>query len=410
MNDHARRIGFAFLPVFAALALAAGDAPKPEAAASDAAKAPPPAAEAKEPKASRDARRMRDWVEDLGSPEYGVRRRAAEALRDAGEKAEPALKAALESDDPEVRWQAKMILQDLDDARAAEAKRAEEAKRLAEEAAQEKERRARAPRDRVARPVPPDDIERMIPGPMPGDFREMFREMDEIMRQMEVLRGEALRFDIPLPEGIPGAGGVPQKVEIEVWDNGQHAKYEEGVDGSVKARIEEDGKVKTFEAKSRAEFMKEHPDLAKRFGLAPGRAGAALRDPFGDLGFGPRIAIPRDRAIRRPRAEARAPAREEKPPAAEPARLGIGADEMPEALRAHLKVAAGQGLLVREVFPETLAERLGIERLDVLLKVAGKPVATPEDVSNALEGAKAGEDIEVEVLRAGERKALKGKR
>jgi S1-C subfamily serine protease len=54
---------------------------------------------------------------------------------------------------------------------------------------------------------------------------------------------------------------------------------------------------------------------------------------------------------------------------------------------------------------DTLAERLGVQKHDVIVKVNGQSIASADDVARALKGAKDGK-VAVEVVRKGERKTL----
>lgn len=82
--------------------------------------------------------------------------------------------------------------------------------------------------------------------------------------------------------------------------------------------------------------------------------------------------------------------------------LGINVSEIPEMLGAHIDLPAGQGVLVRVVAPGSAADVAGMRVHDVILKVAGKPVASHHDVSQAVAAHEAGDAIKIEILRQGE--------
>jgi hypothetical protein len=63
-----------------------------------------------------DDPRIARLVEDLGSDDFRVREAATKALADMGEKARPALEAAMKSDSPAVRFRAEQILERLNGA------------------------------------------------------------------------------------------------------------------------------------------------------------------------------------------------------------------------------------------------------------------------------------------------------
>lgn len=88
-------------------------------------------------------------------------------------------------------------------------------------------------------------------------------------------------------------------------------------------------------------------------------------------------------------------------------RLGIVPRDIDEALRAQLRLAPKEGLLVFALAPNGPALKYGVEKNDVLLKVGKHDIAVKRDLLLALQDAKAGEELLVLVLRAGERKELK---
>jgi C-terminal processing protease CtpA/Prc len=52
-------------------------------------------------------------IDDLGSSSFGVREKAMDGLRKAGEKAIPYLEKGVQHDDPEVQWRAEALLKDI---------------------------------------------------------------------------------------------------------------------------------------------------------------------------------------------------------------------------------------------------------------------------------------------------------
>ena len=87
--------------------------------------------------------------------------------------------------------------------------------------------------------------------------------------------------------------------------------------------------------------------------------------------------------------------------------LGVRVREsIGDELREYLGLAADQGLLVEAVSDDSLAARLGLQRLDIVLQVAGQPIASPADVRQALAGVAAGAKVEVEIVRKGQRQLL----
>ncbi len=86
--------------------------------------------------------------------------------------------------------------------------------------------------------------------------------------------------------------------------------------------------------------------------------------------------------------------------------LGINVSGIPDMLGVHIDVPAGQGVLVRVVAPDSAADEAGMRVHDVILKVAGEAVASHQDVSRIVAGHQAGETVELEFLRKGERQVV----
>ena len=90
-------------------------------------------------------------------------------------------------------------------------------------------------------------------------------------------------------------------------------------------------------------------------------------------------------------------------------RLGVMLLPVPEGMAGQLKLKADQGVVVNRVLPGSVAEKAGLERFDIILEFAGKPVAgNVQAFVDSVNMAKAGDDLEIVVLRNGERKTLKG--
>lgn len=77
--------------------------------------------------------------------------------------------------------------------------------------------------------------------------------------------------------------------------------------------------------------------------------------------------------------------------------------------RRHLRLAEGRGFLIRNVVPDTAAARLGLREDDIVLRIDGAPVLTPEDVAGALGEEKGRWALRrFRVLRDGEVRDLPG--
>ncbi|MCR4412986.1 MAG: PDZ domain-containing protein [Thermoguttaceae bacterium] len=80
--------------------------------------------------------------------------------------------------------------------------------------------------------------------------------------------------------------------------------------------------------------------------------------------------------------------------------IGVEAHEVPDAVRAHLKIPEGQGLLVEQVYPDSPAAKAKIQRHDILLKAGDKPLKQVADLIEAI-GASQGKALSLEGIRAG---------
>lgn len=80
--------------------------------------------------------------------------------------------------------------------------------------------------------------------------------------------------------------------------------------------------------------------------------------------------------------------------------IGVEAQGVPEALRAHTALPKDHGLLVEQVYPDGPAAKAKIARHDVLLKAGDKPLRTVADLVEAVQSAK-GKKLVLEAVRAG---------
>jgi hypothetical protein len=72
-----------------------------------------------------------------------------------------------------------------------------------------------------------------------------------------------------------------------------------------------------------------------------------------------------------------------------------------DALRHHLEIPVGAGLVVESVTPGSRAEQLGLRKYDVLLRIDGELVETTEQVKKL-----AGKDVTLEYIRRAQKKRL----
>ena len=88
-------------------------------------------------------------------------------------------------------------------------------------------------------------------------------------------------------------------------------------------------------------------------------------------------------------------------------RLGVQVSTMTEELRVAMGAPKDTGILVNRVQSDSAAKKAGIEVGDVLVEVAGEPIANVGDVWRALAGKEG--DVAVEVIREKRRRNLTAK-
>lgn len=83
--------------------------------------------------------------------------------------------------------------------------------------------------------------------------------------------------------------------------------------------------------------------------------------------------------------------------------LGLRAEAASSALRAQLGLDEEEGIVVVDVVQDGPADQADLRVNDILLKLEGKPLGSPEDLENALEERFVGQTVTVEYLRRGVR-------
>jgi hypothetical protein len=90
------------------------------------------------------------------------------------------------------------------------------------------------------------------------------------------------------------------------------------------------------------------------------------------------------------------------------ARLGARVESVSAALAEQLDLPKGQGLVVREVLPDTAASKAGVKLHDVLLEFNGKAVPNRvEDFTRMLADVKPDAAVELVVVRKGKKETIK---
>lgn len=86
--------------------------------------------------------------------------------------------------------------------------------------------------------------------------------------------------------------------------------------------------------------------------------------------------------------------------------IGVSVGTVPEAIAAQIpeeKLAAGQGLFISSLIPDSPAAKAELKAFDIITKVGDKAVSTPEELVDVVRGSE-GKAISLEILRAGETK------
>jgi hypothetical protein len=90
------------------------------------------------------------------------------------------------------------------------------------------------------------------------------------------------------------------------------------------------------------------------------------------------------------------------------AMMGVELDSspLPELLTKHLGLDAGQGLRIRNVIVDSPADKAGLERDDLIVAFQGKKVDDVDQVVASVRGGKVGDEVSLEVVHLGQRKAV----
>ncbi len=320
-------------------------------------------ADVKKPAPKVNGQTAKVWVERLGDDDYTVREEATKKLIEMGAKAVPALEEALKSNDLEVRLRA---------GRALRAIRGD-----ADRAGMGRER------------VEDDPRENAKPGAKRGQ------------RGVRIFPGNS-------------------RIQVEMTDGKVRVKTTELVDGKTV--------VKTYEGASIEELKKKHPELRGRLGGMDFRInrlrGRQGRDPFNMDDFWKDFWNNDERLrnemreieslvdrMRKANGEAQRRGWLNRGRANAPLRGALGAHvQRPSSVLDAQLMLRGRGLVVVMVEKGSLADRLGLEKFDVLISFQGQDPRKPTDVTTALRGVAVGGEVRARVIRQGEQLDLKTKR
>lgn len=82
-------------------------------------------------------------------------------------------------------------------------------------------------------------------------------------------------------------------------------------------------------------------------------------------------------------------------------RIGVSLSEADETLRSHLKLPAGEGLVVTEVMPDSPAAKMGVKQHDVLIELAGKRLTTIDALNTQIQEIQ-DKSVLLRLLRSGQ--------
>lgn len=351
---------------------------------------PAPRAEA-EAQAPSTGKSVDELVRRLGDDSFKVRLQAERELRALGKDALPALRQAAEHEaDAEVQWRARRLVRQIERGDTGGLDR-----RVAQEP--EPRRPGLEPFDRTDVQDRFDQLFRSLERDFGMDIprsrffdADFFKDLDDQMQELRQ-RMQALQ-----------QGGVA---------SGQSMSMQMGPDG-VRVEIKRknaqgEDETKVYEAPDVETFKQKYPGVLEQNGLG-------MRFWSGPLGgFRQLDPLPPGRGGQpwTPWPDRSETDLEPAPMVAPPPgkRLGVVVrPEIPAELRGYLGLEDGLGLMVDEVQPDMLAQRLGIERGDIVLQIGTQAIRGTADVQQALGDIAPGDKVEVKLLRRGKELVLQG--
>lgn len=262
--------------------------------------------------------------------------------------------------------------------------------------------------------------------------RKVTRELRSLQRQRRNQRRDSMRQRFA-PRGSSGMefdfgiGGGPGGLRVFGMNGSPNVglRIQSGPDG-IRVEVserDEDGELqtKTYEAKDMEAFVKQFPEIAKQHGIGAlpgiGFMGGSLEDFDFDMDdFGgmedlqERLEELRERlqggltpmppTAPTPGLSPFFPRRPQTAPAPRE-RLGVMVSPVDAERSEELALDEGEGLLVQEVQPNSLAARLGLRPGDVLLSVGGVTIEGASSISKSLGAIEAKGKVKVEIDRPG---------
>ncbi|GEM_PF-2003181 len=383
---------------------------------------------------------LKGLLHELGSPDFETRSEAAERIEAMGRRVVPKLRRALEkAENAEARWQIRRLLRKLEKQGAKGDERGKEG------GARTRGKALRREKVRGRRGWRRGELDERI-SELETRLEEMRREIEESFPGMRGFPFPKIRFPRMPRFTVPGGNGISgeeRSMKVEIGPRGVRVEIREKDPGGKTRR-------KVYEAEDMDSLLEAHPELRGKirvgkgggFGIfGGGRKGLEIEDLDDFLkierfpewflrGFGIDLGRMFDegRGKHRSRKEEGRQAGEseeegrheeghegrerkkrlereegsEETGRSEPPRLGVYVrEEIPPALREYLDLEEDEGLWIQRVLQGSLAERIGLRRGDILLKLNGKTIASPSDVARVLRKTGKGERVKAVFLRKG---------
>jgi hypothetical protein len=334
-------------------------------------------------------------VKDLGADKAEARDRATKELEKIGSAAVPALKEAAKSEDPEVAWRARTILDHVEGAKAAPPK-----------AGREEGGRLQSFNFRIQ----PGASGSSVVITQDGSGRVSLQVTEEqdgkrVTKSYEAESPEAFKAkhpDLAKRYGIGEEGRAPRVLRdfmprpraFEKWGFDEDL-FDRDWPGDLGKDMDE----------MHERFRRQLDEVFRRHNLepwVPGQPRARARD----RGDGPPA---RSREEAEEEADPKAERAEAGRGKASPATLGVRVAEVDPALRAQLKLGEEEGVLVEEIQPGSRAEKAGLKVHDVIVSIGADKVRGPWELRRVLREAAeagAGATLQVGILRGGERQTI----
>jgi|GEM_PF-2303931 len=341
-------------------------------------------------------------VKALGHDEFEAREKAYTQLRKLGEKARQQLKAALDSEDPEIRWRASRLLALLDDENVEGRKPGDRRRSLRFFSPRRSGTNGQGdqapfdPFENLSRHLNTlfDDL--IFEDEQFKPFQFQFFEDDpiDIDKLLEDFRRKTGSLNIQ-------ADGSTLQYRFKRIDNGKTTSFTVNVapDGSVEAQVtkkNEDGEEETqiYTAESLEELRKKHPEVVEQLQLDGFRVSIDIPDVFGQRWQGLGLRLDRapfgfDKKLQRKV-------------------FGVYTEAMTPVLQAHLDLEEDEGVIVTGTSRGSFAESIGIQAMDVIVALDGKKIGSADDMRRMMAKIEKDQILGVSVIRKGQRLELEG--